>query len=96
MIEVEVSYVILCIHSILNCTLGSFGHPALECVIGGLRVENYIPLILKHDKGCSCTHIFLQIYCHASVCALLQQKGEFAGRDGPSAIWCADRLQRFG
>ena len=51
-----------------------FGHHALRCVIDGSRVKHYTPLSFKHDKECSCTHIFLQIHCHASVCALLQQK----------------------
>ena len=54
--------------------LGLFGHHASKCVIDGSRVEHYTLLSLRHDKGCSCTHIFLQIHCHASVCALLQQK----------------------
>lgn len=77
------------------CTLGSFGHHALRCVIDGSRAEHYTPLSLRHDKECGCTHIFLQIHYPASVSALLQQKEEIAGSSGRSTIQSTDQLSKL-
>lgn len=56
---------VLCIYSILICTLGSFGHHALKCVIDGPRIENRTPLSLWHDREGACAHIALKMHCHA-------------------------------
>ena len=95
MVEVKVPYVFCAFHLILNCTLDSFGHHALECAIDGPRVENYTPLSLKHDKGCSCKHCLVNVL-PCSVCPLLQQKEHLTRRNGRSAIFSAGRLQVFG
>ena len=87
MIEVKVPYVFCAFHLILNCTLGSFGHHALDYEISGLRVENYTSLSLKHDKGCSCKHCHVNALPY-SVCPLLQQKSilQEGMADRPSSV----------
>lgn len=87
--KVEVHRVLCVICAFINIVQACpFGHHALRCVIGGSRAEHYTPLSLRHHKECSYTHISLQIHCHYSVCALLQQKEKLqeAVADQPSKL----------
>ena len=70
-IEVGPLCLIMCIafHLISKCILGFLGHHALKCAIGGPRIENHVPLSLKHDRGCVGAHICLK--CIAMPCFVL-------------------------
>ena len=72
MIEVESPFVCFyALHFIWNqyARLGSLGHHALKCAIGGPSFKERPPLRHKQDKGCVGTHICLK--CIAMPCFAL-------------------------
>ena len=83
-------------HLISKRTLDSLGHHVWKCAIGGLRIENHIPLSHAYDKGCDwCIHCLKCIATSSSVlcCCQLQVS---AGRIGRPAVLGADRQNMFG
>ena len=72
MIEVEPHLFVWCAsHLKSKCILGFLGHHALKYAIGGLRIENHVPLSHKHDKGCVGAHIclkYIAMPCFALCC----------------------------
>ena len=71
------------LHYIWNqsCILGSLGHHAWKCVIGGPRIEAHAPLSHYHDKGhgwCIYALNCAAMLCLALCCCQLQVLQEYS------------------